>query len=56
MATGRTYRIGVLGLIHDHVWDDLASLSETDNGELVVAADPNSPLREHITELYGCPT
>ena len=56
MAENKTYRIGVLGLTHDHVWGNLTSLLAADNGELVAAADPNPPLREKIAGLYGCHT
>jgi len=56
MADKRTYRIGVLGLTHDHVWGNLVALAAAGNGELVAAADPNAPLLEKVAELYGCPT
>jgi predicted dehydrogenase len=54
MADKKTWRIGVLGLTHDHVWGNLAALAAADNGELVAAADPNGPLLEKVRELYGC--
>jgi len=48
-------RVGVLGLTHDHVWDNLRDLSESPLGELVAAADPNEPLRRRIESEFGCP-
>jgi predicted dehydrogenase len=52
MATSKL-RIGVLGLTHDHVWENLTNLQESDLGQLVAAADPNSPLRDKVRSL-GC--
>lgn len=48
-------RIGVLGLIHDHVWDHLPQLVHSENAELVGAFDTNQALRERIQSDYGCP-
>ena len=47
-------RIGVLGLHHDHIWDNLKELAPLENGALVAAADPNEPLREQVNSEYGC--
>ena len=47
-------RIGVLGLHHDHIWDNLKELAPLANGKLVAAADPNEPLREQVKSEYGC--
>jgi len=47
-------RIGVLGLHHDHIWDNLKDLAPLANGQLVAAADPNAPLREQVRREYGC--
>lgn len=47
-------RIGVLGLHHDHIWDNLKELAPLANGKLVAAADPNEPLREQVKKEYGC--
>jgi len=49
-------RIGILGLIHDHVWDHLPQLQHSDNAELVAAFDTNPELRDRIANEYGCPT
>jgi predicted dehydrogenase len=41
-------RIGVLGLVHDHIWGNLDHLAEAGGAELVAAADPNEPLLEQF--------
>ncbi len=46
-------RIGVIGLTHDHVWDNLPHLMATEGTELVAAADPNGPLLERVQREYG---
>jgi predicted dehydrogenase len=51
----RKLRVGVLGLTHDHLWDNLKELGGSPQGELTAAADPNGPLREKIQKEYGCP-
>ncbi len=50
----KTYRIGVLGLTHDHVWSNLQELKESGRGTLVAAADPHPPLLERVKQLYDC--
>jgi predicted dehydrogenase len=50
------YRIGVLGLTHDHVWGNLQDLHASDEGVLVAAADPNGPLLEQVQQQFGCTT
>ncbi len=47
------YRVGVLGMSHDHVWGNLQCLIESDEGELVAAADPHEELREQVKKM-GC--
>lgn len=49
-------RVGVLGLVHDHVWSSLAHLKELKNAELVGAADPNEPLLEKFRQRTGVQT
>jgi len=49
----KTYRVGVAGMIHDHVWGELGHWSKQENAQLVAAADPNEPLRSKIREEYG---
>ncbi|MFN4258971.1 MAG: Gfo/Idh/MocA family protein [Gemmataceae bacterium] len=50
----KTFRIGVLGLTHDHVWSNLRELRETGRSVLVAAADPNAPLLDKVRQEYGC--
>ncbi len=50
----KTYRIGVAGLTHDHVWGNLDNLAASDTGHLAAVADPNPPLRDRVTQQYGC--
>jgi predicted dehydrogenase len=53
---GERLRIGVIGLIHDHVWDNLAHLAAAAGAELAAVADANEPLRQRVADKYGCPT
>jgi predicted dehydrogenase len=46
-------RVGVLGLSHDHVWDNLAVLATSDLGRVVAAADPDPRLRARLEGLDG---
>lgn len=48
-------RVGVLGLTHDHVWDNLPDLVRSPLGELTAAADPNDDLLERVRSEFGCP-
>jgi predicted dehydrogenase len=48
-----TYRVGVAGLIHDHVWGLVRHWREIEGARLVAAADPNPPLLEKIRSEYG---
>ncbi|QDV52827.1 Gfo/Idh/MocA family protein [Gimesia fumaroli] len=54
--TNQPLRIGILGLIHDHVWDHLPQLQHSQNAELVAAFDSNQALRDRISAEYDCPT
>jgi len=47
------YRVGVAGLIHDHVWPMLRWWRELEGAELVGTADPNRPLLERARSEYG---
>ena len=49
-----TYRIGVIGLTHDHVWGNLENLAAAQNGIFAAAADPNQPLLDRTSKEYGC--
>jgi len=53
---GETLRVGVIGLIHDHVWDNLPHLAAAEGAELVAIADANEPLRQRVADEYGCAT
>jgi predicted dehydrogenase len=46
------WRIGVLGLIHDHVWQHVREMAARDDISISVA-DPNAPLREQAREQFG---
>jgi len=46
-------RVGVLGLVHDHVWGELRHLQELDSTELIAAADPHEPLTKRFSERTG---
>jgi predicted dehydrogenase len=46
-------RVGVLGLSHDHVWSNLASLATGGLGTLVAAAEPDAELRQRLGREHG---
>ena len=46
------WKIGILGLIHDHVWEHVGMLAARDDVTLAVA-DPNAPLRDRARATYG---
>jgi len=46
-------RVGVAGLVHDHIWGLLKQFQELDNVELVAAADFNQPLLDNISKEFG---
>ena len=48
-----TYRVGVVGLVHDHVWSELAHWAAIPNVELVAVADANPPLLERACSEFG---
>jgi predicted dehydrogenase len=51
----KTYRVGVAGMVHDHVWGELRHWKEMSNVEIVAAGDVNADLRERIQRDYGVP-
>jgi predicted dehydrogenase len=51
MAT--KYRVGVAGMVHDHLWGELRHWKELDEVEIVAAADPNQPLLDKVSKEYG---
>jgi len=48
-----TYRIGVVGMTHDHVWGMLRWWKELNGAELVAAADVNQPLLDKVRAEQG---
>jgi predicted dehydrogenase len=49
-------RVGVLGLSHDHVWSNLASVAAGERGALVAAADPDPALRDRLARSHAAVT
>ena len=52
----RTYRVGVAGMVHDHVWGELKRWKAQPNAEIIAAGDVNADLRERIATEYGVRT
>jgi predicted dehydrogenase len=52
----KPFRIGVMGLVHDHVWGNLDYMATLENGPLAAVADPHQPLLDRVKEKYGCAT
>lgn len=48
------YRIGVLGLTHDHIWDNLSQVAEDKGAQLVAAADPHEQLLGKVEREFSC--
>lgn len=48
-------RVGVLGLSHDHVWNNLADANLAPDVEVTAAADPHAALRQQFQSEYGRP-
>jgi predicted dehydrogenase len=46
-------RLGVAGLVHDHIWDTLTHIQEDGRGVLVAAQDANEPLLARTRAEYG---
>ncbi len=46
-------RVGVLGLHHDHVWQNLAAVASGDVGCLVAVAEPSGRLRERVGKEHA---
>ncbi|NOZ21621.1 MAG: Gfo/Idh/MocA family oxidoreductase [Planctomycetes bacterium] len=49
----KTYRVGVIGMVHDHVWKEAKYWQACPNTALAAAADPNEPLRDRMKTQYG---
>lgn len=56
MATKKTspIRLGVIGLTHDHIWDNLKDLKKNRDAVLVAVSETIEPLRERAVKEYGC--
>ena len=50
----RRYRLGVAGLVHDHVWGELEKWQATGQVEVVAAAEPAADLQERVRAEYSC--
>lgn len=47
------FRLGIAGLVHDHVWRELRLWAQTGRVEFVAAADRNGPLLERAAREFG---
>lgn len=50
----RRYRLGVAGLVHDHVWNELDRWQATGRAEVMAAAEPAVDLQERVRADYSC--
>lgn len=41
-----TLRVGIAGLVHDHVWNELKHWQQTGRVRIEAIADPHEPLRQ----------
>jgi len=46
-------KLGIVGLVHDHVWGLLKQFRNLENVRMEAAADPNSPLLKSVKERFG---
>lgn len=53
---GEKLRIGILGLSHDHVWDNLPEMRDIPGVELVAAADSDQELLDRVRREYRVET
>ncbi|MEM2930434.1 MAG: Gfo/Idh/MocA family oxidoreductase [Thermoproteota archaeon] len=49
-------RLGVAGLVHDHVWGLLKEFGELEEIEIIAAADRNKPLLQKVKDLFNLST
>ena len=47
-------RVGIIGLVHDHIWDNLPALRDHSSAEIVAVADSNPELLTRFKEEYHC--
>ncbi len=53
---GKTLRMGIAGMVNDHIWFMADALHALPNVELVSAAEPYEELRQRAVERYGVKT
>jgi len=53
---GKTLRMGIAGMVNDHIWFMADALHALPNVELVSAAEPYEELRRRAVERYGVKT
>lgn len=49
----KTYKVGIIGLVHDHVWSSINDFKNSGRAEIAAAADPNQPLLDKVSSEYG---
>ena len=49
----KTYKVGVAGLVHDHVWSEMAHWRSMPHVEIVAVGDVNAPLRGRAQGEFG---
>ena len=49
----KTYKVGVAGLVHDHIWNELQHWRSLPNAEIIAVGDVNAPLRERAQGEFG---
>lgn len=49
-------RVGVAGLVHDHVWTEMKYWLATQRAEIVAVADSHEPLRQRCRQEFGIET
>jgi len=47
----KTVRLGIVGLVHDHVWGVLNQFVALGNAEVTCAADMNEPLLKRVKDI-----
>jgi len=47
----KKFKVGVLGLIHDHIWANLKNFLTIENAEVKCVADVNEPLLDQARKI-----
>lgn len=47
------FKMAILGLVHDHIWNYLGSVKEISNAEITCAADVNPPLLDRARQVLN---